>query len=283
MAKSIFCYDDDVWQIYYTRNDLIGEVNARLHVHQSYELYYFISGIGHYEIEGTVYPLEPGCLLLMRDREAHMVHLQDGVPYERICINFPPDSMSNLATEIRALYRNRPLGTGNYFRPDEESSAFIAACMKRLCRDGKRKNYVERARTVLGMLFLELSKIKEGVSEAEGGTLTHAAELHGMDDTVRKIIDYIDENLTTIENSDALARDLFFSKAYVNRIFKRATGSSIWDYVVLKRLLLAHSMLKDGKQATVVASACGFCDYSSFYRQYRRRFGVSPLAARKKK
>ena len=283
MAKSLFCYDDGALQVYYTRNDLISEVNASLHVHQSFELYYFISGIGCYEIEGTVYPLEPGCLLLMRDSEAHMVHLQDGVPYERICINFPPDRMSHLSTELRALYRNRPLGTGNYFRPDEESSAFIAACLKRLCRDGKRKNYVAHAETVLGTLFLELFKIKEQASESESGALARAVATRGMDDRVRKVIDYIDENLTTIQSSDELASDLFFSKNYINRIFKRATGSSVWDYIVLKRLLLARSMLKEGKPATAVASACGFGDYSSFYRQYRQRFGTSPQAERKKK
>ena len=98
-----------------------------------------------------------------------------------------------------------------------------------------------------------------------------------------RIIEYINANLTTIKNLDDLGQEFFFSKSYINRIFKESTGSSVWDYIVLKRLLLSRTLLQEGKQANIVASECGFSDYSSFYRQFKQRFGISPLAARKSK
>ena len=53
MGTSLFGYDDGSLQIYYSRNERISEVNVTLHVHRSYELYYFISGVGSYNVEGS--------------------------------------------------------------------------------------------------------------------------------------------------------------------------------------------------------------------------------------
>ncbi|MBO5305546.1 MAG: helix-turn-helix transcriptional regulator [Clostridia bacterium] len=267
--------------VFHSRDEASGDVKFRLQAHRDCELYHFISGTGVYTIEGNEYALVPGCFLLMRDGEAHTSHLSGEVPYERICVNFSPETMPLLQNEIRELYYDRPLGKDNFILPDEHSAPFVAACMERLCCDGESENYEDRARTVLGMLLLELCKAKESAKE-KGRTLPiRVGGMKRSAETVRRIVAYINENLTTIKNTDELEREFFFSKAYINRIFKQATGSSVWDYIVLKRLLLARSMLKDGKQASIVAAECGFCDYSSFYRQYRNRFGISPQAARK--
>lgn len=279
MKERLFNYKGKGIEVHHTRDEDPEAVDVVLHAHRNYELYHFLSGAGSYAIEGNEYTLVPGCLLVMRDGEAHTVHLRNGAPYERICVNFAPETMPLLGEEIRALYRNRPLGKGNFFKPDEDSAAFIAACMERLCRDEGCEDYEERARTVLGMLLLELYKLKErtlGEGEGDGAPPRRSAE------TVQKIIAYVNENLTTIRNSDELEREFFFSKSYINRIFKQSTGTSVWEYIVLKRLHLARSLLREGKQASIVAAECGFCDYSSFYRQYRRRFGAAPRSARTK-
>lgn len=285
MKEKLFNYGGKGISVVHTRDDAPDGISVELHAHRNYEFYYFISGSGRYAIEGNEYSLEPGCILMMREGEAHTAHIY-GAPYERICIHFAPETMPLLETEIRELYRARPLGQGNQFKPDERSAAFISACMERLCRDCEREGYADRARTVLGMLILELYRLRQSTPsapESETETaLPTGAEARGNAETVRKILAYINANLTTVKSLDVLEQEFFFSKSYINRIFKRATGSSVWDYIVLKRLLLAHSLLKEGKQASIVASESGFYDYSSFYRQYRRRFGVSPQSAKKK-
>ena len=285
MKEKLFNYAGKGISVVHTRDDATDGFDVGLHAHRNYEFYYFISGSGCYAVEGTEYSLEPGCVLVMREGEAHTARIY-GAPYERICLHFAPETMPLLETEIRELYRARPLGKGNQYRPDERSAAFLSACMERLCRDSEREGYEDRARTVLGMLLLELYRLKQSapiVTESEHESAARDdAEARGNAETVRRILAYINENLTTIKNLDVLEQEFFFSKSYINRIFKRATGSSVWDYIVLKRLLLAHALLKEGKQASIVASECGFFDYSSFYRQYRRRFGVSPQSAKKK-
>ena len=74
----------------------------------------------------------------------------------------------------------------------------------------------------------------------------------------------------------AIGDSLHRSVSQICRVFRRATGTSLWEYVVIKRLLAARELLRHGDSAVNAAFACGFSDYSSFYRAYVRRFGCAP-------
>ena len=60
------------------------------------------------------------------------------------------------------------------------------------------------------------------------------------------------------------------------RKFKNQIGSSIHSYVIQKRLILAKSLISDGFSMSTVCSKCGFNDYSSFVRAFKKAYGVSP-------
>ena len=251
-----------------------------LHAHRTYELYYFISGDCYYTVEGTDYPLTPGCFLLMRSGEAHTLHIRSEDKYERITVNFAPSIIPLLGKEIGELFCDRPLGKRNLYIPSKESAEFLKACMLKISKETSSGNNEGRIISNLMPILTELYNIKESLSD---GTTHFNPPSQGSSETVSKIIEYINANLVTIRGFDELEKEFFFSKSYINRIFKESTGSSVWDYIVLKRLLLSRSLLQNGKQANIVASECGFCDYSSFYRQFKQRFGISPLSARKTK
>lgn len=250
-----------------------------LHAHRTYELFYFISGDCYYTVEGTDYPLVPGCFLLMRSGEAHTLHVRSQKTYERVTINFSPSVLPLLGKEIHELFCDRPLGKRNLFISTDENRAFFQGCMERICRETKGENIEER---VISNLMPILSELYHTKSTTDGNSHP-GSTVQGSSEIVGKIIEYINTNLVTIQSLDELEKEFFFSKSYINRIFKESTGSSVWDYIVLKRLILSRSLLQNGKQASIVASECGFCDYSSFYRQFKQRFGISPLAARKTK
>ena len=44
-----------------------------MHVHDTYEIYCFVSGKASYMVEGRIYDLRPGSLLLMRSAETFAV------------------------------------------------------------------------------------------------------------------------------------------------------------------------------------------------------------------
>ena len=254
--------------------------NFFLHAHRTYELFYFISGDCYYTVEGTDYQLVPGCFLVTRSGEVHTLHVRSAHTYERVTVHFAPSAIPILGNEINRLFCERPLGKGNLFIPKNESSEFLSICMQKTCNEANSNNGEARIISNLMPVFTELYHLVPTDPDSDDYLGTPA---QGSSETVGKIIEYINENLVTIQGLDDLEKEFFFSKSYINRIFKESTGSSVWDYIVLKRLILSRSLLQSGKQANIVASECGFCDYSSFYRQFKQRFGISPLAAKKLK
>ena len=60
------------------------------------------------------------------------------------------------------------------------------------------------------------------------------------------------------------------------RRFKAETGYTIHGYLNEKRLLLAREKIGAGEPLIRVSEDCGFQDYSTFSRAYKKRFGASP-------
>lgn len=102
------------------------------------------------------------------------------------------------------------------------------------------------------------------------------------DSKVIAILQYLNLHLTEPLSIDELAERFYISKFHMMRRFKEETGYTIHHYTAEKRLLLARQLLRSGQPAMEVCSRSGYQDYSTFSRAYRRRFGVSPSAERKR-
>ena len=92
----------------------------------------------------------------------------------------------------------------------------------------------------------------------------------------RKLIDYVNDKITNQITLKSVAQYVHMSTTQVNRLFKSLTGSSLYQYVSTKRLIMAQEMIESGEGAISTSEKCGFNDYSSFYRLYNKNFGVSP-------
>ena len=90
------------------------------------------------------------------------------------------------------------------------------------------------------------------------------------------MVDYINSHLFEALSLEKIAEHFFISASQANRIFKKSIGSSIWEYVIIKRLMAAKDMIENGEGARTASEKCGFSDYSSFYRAYRKKYGTSP-------
>ena len=90
------------------------------------------------------------------------------------------------------------------------------------------------------------------------------------------IIEFINRDPAAVTGVDVLEEKFGYSRSYLNRTFRQSTGVSIWEYVILKRLTCARAAIRAGTPAAIAARDVGYSDYSSFYRQYRKRFGCTP-------
>ena len=98
----------------------------------------------------------------------------------------------------------------------------------------------------------------------------------GSEGSAPELVSYVNRHLFEPLSLGSISRTFSLSTSQVSRLFKEATGTSLWDYVSMKRLLSARARLLRGDSAQAACLACGFSDYSAFYRAYRKRFGCAP-------
>ena len=101
------------------------------------------------------------------------------------------------------------------------------------------------------------------------------------DRRILDIMDYISGRLTEDITVEDIADACYVSRYHLMHLFKEETGYTLFAYITEKRLALARDLLKTGMSVTEVCFGCGFKNYSTFSRAYKKHFRISPSEARK--
>ena len=97
-----------------------------------------------------------------------------------------------------------------------------------------------------------------------------------------RIVDYINEHILDDISLSDISETMNLSVSQINRVFNKKIGMSVYNYIVSKRLVYAKGLISRGESAVSACASCGFKDYSSFFRLYKKQFGVSPSGGQKK-
>jgi AraC family transcriptional regulator len=99
---------------------------------------------------------------------------------------------------------------------------------------------------------------------------------------MRRLIDFIEENVAGDLSLDVMAAEVEISPLYLARAFKAAIGQSPHRYVLSRRIELAKELLRDTEQPILdVALASGFSSQSHLSHWFMRLVGVAPAAYRR--
>lgn len=241
-----------------------------MHAHEQHEIYYFVSGRASYIVEGNEYRLEGGSLMIMRAGEVHKPNIQPGYAYERMALNFGNELLRAIDPDglLARPFLDRPLGIGNYYPRALIRSSFVYECMKGMECTGSRQ---QQRVALLANLYPILAEILRVYDLGEKPAAFEPV------DRMQEVITYINNHLSEDLSVDLLASHFYLSKPQLSRRFKQATGTSIWEYVIIKRLMRVRRLVGRGERVMNAAQQCGFRDYSAFYRAYKGRYGCSPL------
>lgn len=241
-----------------------------LHAHETCEIYCIYRGNGHYITEGTRHKFEHGKILLMRSGESHRADLTGDEPYARMVFHFHPEVVDSIDPERKLLrpFFDRPLGLHNvYDRSVVAQTGIYELFRKMTLFTGDHYKDCLHATSLLFAVLDELCTLFDaGLYNAP----TQSAEL------MHDVVAYVNDNLTSPLSVEQICEKFYLSRGQLNRHFKSSTGTTVWDYIVTKRLMLAKAYLSDGMGAQEAARACGFTDYSAFYRAYLKKHGTSP-------
>lgn len=263
------------YEIYYYRDSYLKDV--MLHHHDFYEIYLFLNGSVDYIVESRNYHLQPGDILLINPFELHQPRFtQPGVSYERIVLWLNRSFVEQFSTPQTSLTRcfdSSVAGHTNLLRLPLATRQHITELMTTLVNESGNGDY--------GGDLLAISHLIQ-LLVALNCAAEHLAGHHELADKsspiISNVLSYINEHYHEKLTLDQIAAQFFMNKYHLSHEFNRLVGTSIYRYIIQRRLIIAKQMLLDHVPPTVVYHYCGFADYSNFYRAFKAEYGISPKA-----
>ncbi|WP_077622423.1 AraC family transcriptional regulator [Sediminibacillus massiliensis] len=268
------------YQDYYEDHQLLFHKNCDMpphqtkygmHTHEIYEFYYLLSGKGTFSVEGNEYSLDPNSIMLMRSNESHYLHINNDLPYERIVLHFYPQLLDPIDPNRTLLgpFDNRALGDSNHYPPGSFSNQLVRSCLNNIL-EVKDNGYQKRVAIITNLLTI-LNELNKSFHNKNPQILFTA-----RNSQMTKVISYINEHLFENISIESICKEFHISKSQLNILFTKATNTTVWKYITIKRLISARQLLYDGVPALEACMQSGFKDYSTFYRRYKDYFGTSP-------
>ena len=266
-------YLNDNFKIFHIRDK--KDIKFEYHHHDFSKIVILIDGDLTYYIEGKAYILKPWDILFVNKNEIHKPVVNPNKDYERIVIWLNPDFMAKYAQGNNNLLKCFEVAIKNNYnllRLNMKSIDIIKNLIQDIqnCNNSNefgseilKESLFVQLMVLMNRLFLNSDKNRD-IEDIQ------------YDKTIEGVLNYINSNLENDLSIDTIASEFFISKYYLMRKFKNQIGSSIHNYVVQKRLILARSLISDGLSMSSVCSRCGFNDYSSFVRAFKKVYGVSP-------
>jgi YesN/AraC family two-component response regulator len=103
-----------------------------------------------------------------------------------------------------------------------------------------------------------------------------------LHNTVNKVIHYIDERVESSLTVEAIAQDFKISTSYLSRIFREHTGSTLVEYINIRKVEESQYHLRfSDKKIADISNQFFFCNQSYFTRTFKKYTGQTPIGFRR--
>lgn len=250
-----------------------GDIPVNLHSHSYYEMVYVLSNSGTQYLVGTKrYLLQRGDIILVPPGVGHkpLFPSELAEPYRRIVLWVSSDFLEsmkyivkfddtpNFREDIYLLHTN---GT-----PWESLGNYFQAGLK----EAQDKQPGWEA-SLYGNTMQLFTNFYRALLDPQSHTAkTEKPEL--LDNLVGYIESHLSERITLADT----ASRFFVSESTIGQTFQKKMHVSFYHYVTQRRLIAAKSMVLEEPNLDVLSEKVGFTDYSTFYRAFKKEFGISP-------
>lgn len=230
-----------------------------IHYHNECELYVNISGEVNFWVEGTIYPLVHGSIIITRPHELHHCLFNSKKPHKHYCFRFH----DNGNRELLKIFFDREKGKENLIvLNDDKTELLISLC----------KNLSQEDNSPFDTLysFLTILKLLKESGQKE------RSDKNRFDSYVAEAIKYINANLSDDITVKMIAQHVNVSVNTLENHFNKQLHLSPYAFLQQKRLLYASELLIEGKSVLDAAMYSGFPDYSHFISLFKKHFGITP-------
>lgn len=249
------------------------------HTHEYFQIYYIAKGSLTHHIENTSSELRQGDMFIIPPKMMHYISpAPDTVFY---AFSFMPDffNEANTNTKLVTLFL-RNLRASQSILPkvsiDAKDIRYIESVLERMLDEFNRKDFgfgeLIYAYAVLLVAVLARNYFKQN---------TPPEYFDNSKQFVLHCIEYIESNFADQITLDEMSKRSAMSKNSFCALFYKLTGHTFHQHLNLCRIKKATEYIKEGYKITAIYGLCGYSDFSTFYRNFKKIIGLSPNAYKK--
>ena len=230
-------------------------------------LQYTVKGQGHLIHEGTEYTVPEQHAMLVTIPSDHCYYLPKGGEWEHFYFGFLGAEMVYFWNKL--ISRNGPV---LHLPANEPIGQLLANTWVSLLKGNVETEYATSAAAYsVAMSLIEYTE-----------HTVYSEKQHT--EPVIRAREFVENNMTNHAiGVDEMAEVADLSRHHFSRRFKDETGLAPGEYLASERLKMAELLLqKTGDPIHLISNKCGYRDPNYFARAFRKHFGVSPYAYRKR-
>lgn len=245
----------------------------KLHFHNVYEIYFAQTGGLRFFVNNKIYPIEKNDLFVFNHLDLHRIGITPGTHYERYVIIFNPDYIKNYCTDTTDLFKcftNRNQNFSHRIHLNDKQTEEFLALYKKAETYFKSSDYgddVYKKMTLAEILiFINHFNAKNEFIQKSDSEFAK----------IKPLINYINENIHLKLSLEHLASRLYISRFYLCKIFKEATGFTVKEYIIYRRIMKATELLRENIPVSQVSEMTGFQNDCHFITTFKKNVGISP-------
>lgn len=258
------------------------EYNMIKHWHPEVEFQFFIRGKRKFFVDNENYVCSEGSLIVIDSEQVHNTYSHKELFHERILLSFEKDKFEQILSVMGLDLNHFFLHHRGLIQIPEEDREYVENLLGDIAEEVHKKqpNYqlVVHLRLAEFLIYLERMQHKGKKERQSGGTHSHE-----LNQTVNQVTSYIRAHYKEVHSLDELAQAFYLNKSYLSRIFKKATGYTVTEYINIYRIQESQKLLEDTDMSIAdVAQAVGYENMTYYNRVFKKYVETSPLQYRKK-
>ncbi|MFC5471154.1 helix-turn-helix domain-containing protein [Cohnella suwonensis] len=261
------------------------QFQGTFHAHQGVEILLVHEGQGTLILNRHQYEVKTGMICVFQPYQLHQVRMDmdPSRPFVRSIVHFEPatyehyfDKWPTLLGFFHYLSKGKLPSPCRYeqFELDRLTSDLVS--LQEKSAPMPREQILEEHSLFL-VAFLRAFKSLWEARHRKSGSIEirkpHQAE---------RMMEWLETRYAEPLSLDAMSKDLHLSPHHLSHLFKECTGSSISDYLTVKRMQHAvHLLASSDHSVARIGEEVGLSNCSHFCKQFKKHFGLTPYRFRK--